>query len=100
MFKAVPWKSLEQRFLLPGFQQRRETARDSKCQGYIAREELMSKPRSLDPKFQALGDVICIMSKNKHPLSVPYALVQPMSYMDTHPLKKVAVYPHGSVGYK
>ena len=47
----------------------------------------MSKPRSLDPKAQALDHVIRIMSTNRQPLCVPYALAQPMSYMDTHPLK-------------
>ena len=79
---------------------RGETPRDSKCQGYTAGEELMSKPRSLDPKAQALDYVIHIMSTNRQPLCVPYALAQPMSYMDTHPLKKGAIHPHGSMGYK
>ena len=86
--------------MLPGFQQRRDTPRDSKCQGYAIKEELTSKPRSLDPKAQALDHVIRIMSTNRQPLCVPYALAQPMSYMDTHPLKKGAIHPHGPMGYK
>ena len=40
------------------------------------------------------------MRTNRQPLCVPYALAQPMSYMDTHPLKKGAIHPHGSMGYK
>ena len=86
--------------MLPGFQQRIDTPRDSKVQGYTAREELMSKPGSLDPKAQVLDHVIHIMSTNRQPLCVPYALAQPMSYMDTHPLKKGAIDPYGPVGYK
>ena len=68
--------------------------------GYTVREELTSKPRSLDPKAQALDHVIHIMSTHREPLCVPYALAQPMSYVDTHPLKKGAIHPHGPVGYK
>lgn len=86
--------------MLPGFQQRRDTPRDSKCQGYTAGEELMSKPGSLDPKAQVLDHVIHIMSTNRQLLCVFYALAKAMSYMDTHPLKKGAIHPHGPVGYK
>ena len=53
----------------------------------------MSKPRSLDPKAQTLDHAIYIMSTNRQPLCVPYALAQPMSYMGTRQLRKGAIHP-------
>lgn len=51
----------------------------------------MSKPGSLDPKAQVLDHVIHIMSTNRQPLCALCTLAQPMSYMDTHPLKDITL---------
>ena len=60
----------------------------------------MCKPRALDPQAQTLNFVIRIMSTNRQPLCVPYALAQPMIHMGTHPLRNVAIPPHRPMGYK